>query len=351
MDQKSIAIGVILLFIGSSVIPITANNIENFSSLTSRENWLYVGGSGPGNYTKIQDALDNASPGDTIYVYAGTYKELITIHTSVHLIGQNRLTTILDGNFTDTVVTILADGTTMTGFTVKNSRYYIMAAGIMVRANYTSIKNCEVYDNYQGIFLHCYTTRIHHNLISGNWLHHNFDSIKFQGSYSEASNNTISYSVAAAIFAGGDFVFPCHHNLIADNTLKGNAIGINFASVYQMLVTRNMMQDNVYVGMWPNNCSDLVFSWNTIKNSRDFGVLSEFCSNNTYLHNDFINTGHILMYFECHKIPDTLQGNYWDRPRLLPKPVLINYDGRMFYLLLFDWRPAWKPNIPTIERE
>ena len=30
---------------------------------------LYVGGDGPGNYTKIQDAIENATSGDTIFVY------------------------------------------------------------------------------------------------------------------------------------------------------------------------------------------------------------------------------------------------------------------------------------------
>jgi len=30
---------------------------------------LYVGGSGFGNYSTIQDAVDNASSGDTVYVY------------------------------------------------------------------------------------------------------------------------------------------------------------------------------------------------------------------------------------------------------------------------------------------
>jgi hypothetical protein len=32
-------------------------------------NTLYVGGSGPNNYSKIQDAIDNASGRDTIFVH------------------------------------------------------------------------------------------------------------------------------------------------------------------------------------------------------------------------------------------------------------------------------------------
>lgn len=36
---------------------------------------LYVGGDGPGNYSTIQAAIDNASGGDSVFVYKGIYHE------------------------------------------------------------------------------------------------------------------------------------------------------------------------------------------------------------------------------------------------------------------------------------
>ncbi|MGF3554110.1 MAG: hypothetical protein ACQXXF_02395, partial [Thermoplasmatota archaeon] len=52
-------------------------------------NWLYVGGSGPKNYTKIQDAIDKATDGDTVFVYddSSPYKENVIIYKSIKLIG------------------------------------------------------------------------------------------------------------------------------------------------------------------------------------------------------------------------------------------------------------------------
>ncbi|KAA0009241.1 MAG: hypothetical protein FE036_00850, partial [Thermoplasmata archaeon] len=54
--------------------------LKNSAEVTASENILYVGGSGPNNYTKIQDAIDNASNGDTIKVYNGIYKENVVIN-------------------------------------------------------------------------------------------------------------------------------------------------------------------------------------------------------------------------------------------------------------------------------
>ena len=96
--RKWLAVGIILLFVGTCVIPTTAQNIEK-PCPTSRGGWLYVGGSGPGNYSKIQDAIDNASDGDTVYVYSGTYPMSgIYIEKAIRLIGENRNTTIVESS-------------------------------------------------------------------------------------------------------------------------------------------------------------------------------------------------------------------------------------------------------------
>ena len=96
MIRKWLAIGIILLFVGTYIIPAIAQDTEKPQPL-SRGNWLYVGGSGPGNYTRIQDAIDNASDGDTVFVYSGIYPtSYIYIEKAIHLLGENRNTTIVE---------------------------------------------------------------------------------------------------------------------------------------------------------------------------------------------------------------------------------------------------------------
>ena len=73
---------IILLYLGLVVSsPILAlKKIRSIQPALSG-NTLYVSGSGPGNYTRIQDAIDNTSDRDTVYVYHGTYVENLIINT------------------------------------------------------------------------------------------------------------------------------------------------------------------------------------------------------------------------------------------------------------------------------
>jgi len=58
-----------------------------------------VGGSGPNNYTSIQAAIDNASDGDTIFVYSGTYEEQVIVNKSLIIKGENNTATLIKGGF------------------------------------------------------------------------------------------------------------------------------------------------------------------------------------------------------------------------------------------------------------
>jgi len=93
MWTKGLVLGIILLFVGASFVSGFDTNSTNSSQPLTR-GWLYVGGSGPGNYTTIQSAIDAANPGDTVFVYddSSPYYENIIIDKTISLIGENKNT-------------------------------------------------------------------------------------------------------------------------------------------------------------------------------------------------------------------------------------------------------------------
>ena len=88
MKNKNIICVIIVLI--SSIISVpnfNALTIEEFSEKSLHQNYyekiLYVGGTGPDNYTLIQDAINNASEGDFIFVYHGIYDLSSNIHENM----------------------------------------------------------------------------------------------------------------------------------------------------------------------------------------------------------------------------------------------------------------------------
>jgi len=151
--KKIIAIGIIFLFIGIVVIPSTAQNIEKSSS-ASRGHWLYVGGSGPGNYTKIQDAIDASSDGDTVFVYEGIYYEDVLVNKSITLLGEDKDTTFIWNPIAENgcTVTITANLVNISGFGIFNSS--CSREGIrMENSKSSTIVDCDIFLNYGGILI------------------------------------------------------------------------------------------------------------------------------------------------------------------------------------------------------
>jgi len=62
------------------------------------DNNYYVGGSGPNNYTKIQDAVNDSNDGDTVFVYNGIYYEHIKIDKDINLIVEEKQKKFLMSN-------------------------------------------------------------------------------------------------------------------------------------------------------------------------------------------------------------------------------------------------------------
>gem|GEM_PF-1581806 len=103
---------------------IVPTNIEHRTSGSAEalRGIIYVGGAGPGNYSKIQDAINVSTAGDIIFVYHGSYSECLLITTDdLTLIGEDWQTTVINGFRHSSVIVTYANGTSIQGFTILNA--------------------------------------------------------------------------------------------------------------------------------------------------------------------------------------------------------------------------------------
>jgi len=99
----------------------------------------------PDDYATIQQAVDNARDGDTIFVRNGTYRENIGIDKKYLTIeGENRDTTIIDGGGIGDCVYVSSADISISEFTIKNaSNYGVYAYNSDLNINNATIKNCS----------------------------------------------------------------------------------------------------------------------------------------------------------------------------------------------------------------
>ncbi len=149
-------IGVILVCI--SLIASSSVIVYPIKALKVNGNTFYVGGDGPGNYTKIQDAINDSSDGDTVFVYNGTYYENIIVDKSINLYGENKHNCIIDSReLGEIILTINSSQVILDSFTIINgSNYSFCLTSDGIKANsvdYLKISNLIITDCYKAIRL------------------------------------------------------------------------------------------------------------------------------------------------------------------------------------------------------
>ncbi len=294
---KTFALGVIVLFISSGIV--SAFNIDNKPDPLNNGNWLYVGGDGPGNYTKIQDAIDNASDGDTVFVYddSSPYYENILINKSINLIGEDNETTIIDGKNSGDTINVIADNTTISKLNIQNSSNPLWDSGIHIWSNYTNIIDNIITLNHGG-GIHFEETS-YYNLVSNNIISYNDrDGIKVD---KRASKNDL---------------IPDNNTFINNLITRNKWSGISFHKSCFNNITENIISYNNYRGIEISFRGDNFVSKNKIIfNNRGFGLFES--PRNIVYKNDIFNNANTGFRFShkseyneifCNNISNNLNG-------------------------------------------
>ena len=246
---------------------------------------------GPGKtYPTITLALAAAAQGDTILVYAGTYREKnIEINKTIVLKGLNY--PVLDGEHKYQIISIKANGVVVDGFKIVHSGISSMEdlSGIRVYdSRDVVIKNNKLEDTFFGIF----TENVLNCSIENNQLQ--------------------SYSVEEQQSGNGIHCWKSDSMRIIGNTITGHRDGIYFEFVKNSVIWRNVSENNIRYGLHFMFSNDDSYISNVFTNNGS-GV-SVMYSNRIKMFNNFFeeNWGDASHGILLKEISDGyMQGNYF----------------------------------------
>jgi parallel beta-helix repeat protein len=280
--RKNLVLGIIVLFISMSITTSTGNTIiKKPINPISNGKTLYVGGTGEGNYSKIQAAINDASDGDTVFVYNGIYNEGdIDINKQIKIIGQNRDKTIVYSGY-DYIFGLFHKNVTISGFTLQ------------IKSPYLKDSESEILKTFVG--------QRHEVIIMG-------------AKFCNVTNNHITDSGDVGITVAGS------NSIVKKNIITNHVKGIWIVSSgYANTITNNHFENNndgVYLTAYKNNN---IIANNFIKNKR---------------HASFIDS------FNCWR-----RNYWDDWIKILPfyiiKGYIVTHELEEAYD--FDWSPARRP--------
>jgi parallel beta-helix repeat protein len=219
MKRKAIALTIILLLFVLLLV-----RVESVKSVSKT---IVV----PDDYPAIQEAINAATEGDTIFVKKGYYVENPVIDKSVSLVGEERDTTVID-----------------------------VTAGMKVETDNVTVAGLTIFDGYDGISV--------------------------GASYCNISGNKIKQATHGIVVFG-------NNNHITGNVFESiglsSAIQLNYAN--ENILKNNYIESCVEgIQIWQNSDNNTITE-NTISNCQDTAVNFQYSNNNRLIGNNITNSG------------------------------------------------------------
>ncbi len=283
--------GIVLVFVmvGSMLggLPALVSKVE------ASPGTIYV----PDDYLTIQEAVDAASPGDTIIVRDGTYIENVDVnkdHLTIQSENGAEATIVQAANEYDNVFAVTADYVTIKGMGVYGAKG-MGHVGISLH----SASSCAIEDN------RCGWDSGHKNRIG---------IVLFS-----SSGNTLLGNTCNENLENGISLYSSSYNTITGNTCNENLDGIRLSSSSSNIFSGNTCDKNRYYGIYLSYSSSNIFSGNTC-NESPWGINLYCSSSNTFTDNTMVDDGILiegaLEHWNTHDIDtsNTVNGKpvyYW----------------------------------------
>ena len=306
--RKYFSIGVILLFIGTCIVPSIQSEVPSEKTIITVDDEP-----GDADFTSITEAVNASNPGDTIEVYSGTYAEQeihiknnnITLLGIAHELGGGGDTgrPFINGNMSlGEVLWVDASQVLISNFIIENSNGYNAGCILANKQNNITISDCIIHTFKEGDHPNTgISVRGDHIKIINNEIHYCNPGISARTD--SPLSVTITGNVITECGIYGGIVLHCNQQNISGNKIKRCEEGIRISG------TENIIYENDI-----ENCPICVESTN-------FEAPEKEQRGNIITHNNFKNYSwgvwwwrSIIFYFLGVYITkkDQWIGNYWD---------------------------------------
>jgi len=285
---------------------------NSFSGDGSYEVWLIklrgsgprtwvVDDDGPADFSTIQEAINAASDGDTVFVKAGAYSEPIQINKALTLLGENKSTTFIK----DWYIGVYANNVRISNFTIES----------LWADSPSGAGGCVYIYGFDGL------------TFSDNIYIHNWQAIRL-------------------IQTSGDLII---NNYIDGSSQGGTLGGIGFDYVNNTIMRNNTITNcGQALSLSLPNYNNTFFENNFIGNSRGI-VMNNLLTGNKFYHNNLINnTEQVYTYHVFQGVDNSWDdgypsgGNYWsdyigidsDGDGIGETPYIIDENNRDNYPLI-----------------
>ena len=239
---------------------------------------------------KIQDAIDNASSGDTLHIWAWTYSENVDVDESITIIGNGTGNTTLNATSSGKGFDITSDDVTLKNIKVEGCGNTDTYNGIQVKGDAVTIENVLAKTCSKGVSIEGSGAWVGNSTFSNN--HHN--GVEIWGGDSTTTavkiyKNNIWWNGNVGIKSSEDDV------IIKSNRISNNSQeGIYLDGAADAVIDSNTIVDNDKDGIEVyNGCPRVLIKNNTISNSGLKGIfVSGATSNNGVIEaNTVTNSG------------------------------------------------------------